>query len=87
MAVSGARVAVATTAVALNSDVDSVAGTALVVRNTGAGAVDVGGASVTSGTGYRLAANESVTVNLSSGEVLYAVADTTATVHVLRAGA
>lgn len=88
MAVNAERVTVETTAVALNAaDADSVSGVSLVVLNGGETAVNVGGSDVTSETGFELAADDSVTVDLASGEVLYAISASSATVHVLRTGA
>lgn len=71
MAVSAARVAVSTTAVALSTA--GTAGSKLVVKNTGAVAADLGPSSVTSAGGLDLAAGASVTVEMAPGDVLYAI--------------
>lgn len=68
--------------------VDVGAATDVLVQNTHASQhVYVGGADVTTSTGYRVAAaTTSQPLPLDSGEELYAIADTTATivVHVYR---
>lgn len=71
MAVTAARVTASTSAVALNIAVPS--GERLIVTNTSANAADLGPSTVTAGTGYSLAGNASVTVELDPGDVLYAV--------------
>lgn len=71
MAVTAARVTVSTTAVALNT-ADST-GQRLVIKNTSANAADLGASTVTAGAGFDLAADATVTVELDSGEVLYAI--------------
>lgn len=72
MAVTAARVTVSTTAVALNT-ADST-GQRLVIKNTnGTVAVDLGPVGVTAGAGFDLAAGATITVELDSGEVLYAI--------------
>ena len=88
MAVSAQRITVSTTAVALNTDTDSVGGTTLVVKNTSANAADLGPSTVTATTGFDLAAGASVTVELGLGEQLYAIrsAAADATLSVLRLG-
>ena len=89
MALSAARVSVTTSATVLNAaDTDGMQGQALLVRNKHASlSVDLGPAAVASGAGFELAAGEAVNVDLSTGELLYAIApSSTVTVHVLRAG-
>lgn len=91
MAVTSAQVAVSTTAVALNTDTDSVGGTVLWVRNTDAAAVlAFGGSGVTTATGFRIGPVTTVgPIELSTGEVLFAIASAAGpfTVDVLRLGA
>jgi uncharacterized Zn-binding protein involved in type VI secretion len=89
MAVVASRVSVGTTPTALNADSsDPVSGTVIVITN-GATAVDIGGSTVATGTGYPLAANGVVgPIPLTAGEVVYGVtAAGTSTVSVLRLGA
>jgi len=95
MAVSSGQVVVSTTAVALNTDVDTVGGTVLFVRNSDAtNGVALGGSGVTAGTGFRVpgAAAPGITVGpivLASSEQLFAIRTGAAdvTVDVLRLGA
>lgn len=90
MAVTAERVNVTDVATALNpADSDSVSGTSVLLTNSdGTNAIDLGPSDVTSGGGYQLAAGDSVSVDLSSGETLYGIAAATVTVvvHVLRVG-
>lgn len=87
MAVTSEQVSVADTAVALNTESGSVGGTKLVVTNRGSAAVHLGDSTVTTSDGYELAAGETITVELSHGEQLFAIGDATADdVHVLRTG-
>lgn len=87
MAVTAAQVAVGTSAVALNTDTDTVGGTILIIIN-GAAAVALGPSNVTTGTGFTLAVNAGpITVELGSGEQLFAICGTTSTLQVLRLGA
>lgn len=72
MAVSAARVTVSTSAVALNSATGG--GSRLIVRNTDAtNGVDIGASNVTAGTGYRLLAGQTLTLELLGGEQFYAI--------------
>lgn len=84
MAVTAARVTVSTSAVALNTA--STAGQTLVLKNTSANAADLGPSTVTATAGFDLAAGATVTVELSAGDVLYAIrsAAADATIAVLR---
>lgn len=88
MAVSAQRITVSTTAVALNTDTDTVGGTTLVIKNTSANAADLGPSTVAATTGFDLAAGATVTVELGLGEQLYAIrsAAADATLSVLRSG-
>lgn len=81
MAVSVERVTVETTAVALNPA--GTGGTILRIKN-GAAAIDLGGSGVTAGTGFEVAASGEVTVELDSGDVLYAICATSSVVQVMR---
>lgn len=90
MAVTSEQVTVSTTAVALNTETGPVAGTRMIVTNKHAtDAVALGPTGVTSGTGFRLAAGVTTTVELSVGEQLFAIRTgaSDATVDVLRSGA
>lgn len=81
MAVTAERVTVGTSAVALNT-----AGTgamSLRIKN-GAAAIDVGASGVTSGAGLEVAASGELTVEVDSGDVLYAICATSSVVQVLR---
>jgi hypothetical protein len=71
MAVSQQRITVSTTAVALHA-VDK-GGLDLVLKNTSANAADVGGAGVTAGTGFDLAAGATVNVRVKPGDQLFAI--------------
>ncbi len=85
MTVSAARVTASTSAVALNT-ADPVSVTHLFITNTSANAADIGPASVTAGTGYSLAANASLYVDVDPGDVLFAIrsAAADAVISVLR---
>lgn len=88
MAVQPDQVAVGTTATELTTaPTDTVAGQSLAIRNKGTASVYLGGAGVTTGNGFELAAGESLSVDLAEGERLYAIAASgTVPVHVLRTG-
>lgn len=76
---TGSRVTVSTTAVALNTA--GTSGQRLRVRNTDAtNGADLGASGVTAGAGFPLAANAEVTVDLSPGDVLYAIRSAAANV-------
>ena len=74
MAVKASRVNVGATATALSATDDSRAGEAVVVRNRGSAAVYLGGSDVTSSTGFQLDAGDTLAVDVTYGETLYAVA-------------
>lgn len=87
MAVSSAQLTVSTSAVALAAtESDGVFGFSLVIKNTGSTDVFLGAAGVTTSTGFALTAGATASVDLTSGEALFAVAAVTGTVHVLRVG-
>lgn len=72
MAVTASRVTVGTSAVALNTI--GTGGTTLRIKNTDVtNAVDLGASTVAAGTGYPLAAGETISVVANSGDSLYAV--------------
>lgn len=72
MSVTVNRVTVSTTAVALNAVGSS--GTTLKIKNTDAtNAVDLGTSTVTAGTGYPLAAGETITLDADPGDGVYAI--------------
>ncbi len=72
MAVTGARVTASTTAVALNTA--GTAGLTLFVRNVDAtDTCDIGGSGVTAGTGFPLAPNAQVEIELDAGDVVFAI--------------
>src|SRR5262249_61296188 len=86
MAVTGARVTVSTTAVALNSA--PTEGQVLIIRNNdGANAADLGGSGVTAGAGFSLVAGATITLPVSAGEQVFAIRSSGADVvlSVLRA--
>lgn len=86
MSVSGARVNVTGTATALFT-ADADASSVLVRNKDAAEIVALGASTVTYAAGFRLAAGESVSLDLAAGEVLYAISDgTTVECDVLRAG-
>jgi len=89
MAVSSEAVAVGEEAVALNSESGATSGTRLYLSNTGANDATLGDASVTGATGFVLEAGASLALELSYGEVVYAIrtdaSDTT--LQVMRTGA
>jgi hypothetical protein len=72
VAISAARITAGATTVALAAAEGG--GSQLIVRNTEAtNAASLGAADVASGTGFLLAAGQTVTINLDAGDVLYAV--------------
>lgn len=74
MAVSSEAIVVGETAVALNSESGATAGTWLYLYNSdGANAVTLGDADVTGSTGFVLGPGQSLALELSYGEVVYAV--------------
>ena len=89
MAVTAEVKTISSTAVALNDDSDTVAGTWLKVKNLdGANAVDLGPSTVTAGAGSPLVAGQEIEVKLAAGEILYAIRTIAADVDVaiLRTG-
>lgn len=88
MPVDSAQITVTTAATLLTSAVDSRDKGGIAITNRGSAAVYVGGPGVTTSTGYKLDAGESVAIDTDSpGDVAYGVVATgTETVHVLRAG-
>lgn len=90
MAITAGQVVVGAAAVALNATESGVSGTKLIVKNSHAtDAVVLGDSTVTSSTGFSLAAGATATVELAHGEILYGIRGAAAdvTVHVLRTGA
>lgn len=91
MSIEGARVTVTDTATALNvgGESDLVVGKSILATNRNAtNSVDVGGSAVASGAGHELKPGESVTIDLTPGEVCFAIAAAAQTVRVdvLRVG-
>lgn len=88
MAITTGQVSVSSTATALTSGQtdDAATGFSIVLKNTGSTDVFLGGSGVTTATGFVLAAGSTFSVDLGSGEQLFAVAAVTGTVHVLRVG-
>ena len=81
-AVTSARIAV-TTSPTLISQSGSEIGHAL-LKNTGAASVFLGGADVTTTTGYEFAVGETLSITLGSNEALYGIVATgTVLVHKL----
>lgn len=89
MAVSSGSVTVGASAVALNEESGATAGTRLYLSNTSANAATLGDAEVTGATGFVLGAGESLALELSYGEVVYAIRTDSddATLQVMRTGA
>lgn len=86
MAVTSSRVTVTTSATALVPTDGSVA--SIVAHNKGSASIDIGGASITTGTGFELAAGEAFTMDLNPGEIPYGIAASgTVRVDVLRSKA
>lgn len=72
MAVTASRVTVGATAVALNAA--GTSGSTLKIKNIDAtNAVDIGASAVTAGTGYPLAAGETLTIDADPGDGVYAI--------------
>ena len=89
MALAGRRVTVTDAATRIDvADTDSTYGRSIAVTNAGTAAIDLGGAGVTAGGGYSLAAGATITLDLQPGEALYgrAAATTSQPVHVLETG-
>lgn len=90
MAIQAQRVTVTDARVALNTDSDDrISGYSLLITNRdGTNSVDIGGATVTTGTGVELKPGESLSLDLHPGEIVYAVAPALASarVDVLRLG-
>jgi len=91
MAVSAAQIVVSTSAVALNpTEADTTSGTQLAIRNTHAtDALALGPSGVAAGTGFQLAAGQTIVMNVPYGEQIFAIRGAAAdiTAHVLRLGA
>ena len=90
MAVSSAAITVSTTAVALNTESGATAGTRLYIYNSDStNSATLGAADVAAGTGFVLGPAKSLTLDLSFGEVVYAIrtggADVTS-LQVMRTG-
>lgn len=88
MAVKASRVNVTSAATAVNSSVPSTTGQKCMVRNRDLSAsIFLGGANVTTATGFEVLAGEAVTVDLQPGDALFAIAATGSIVcHVLETG-
>jgi hypothetical protein len=89
MAVSSRAVTVTTTATRLDATADSGSPSVqgIMVHNNGAASVYLGGADVTTPTGFPLEAGESMAVDLRKGELLHGiVASGTVEVRVLEVG-
>lgn len=91
MAASGRRVTVTTSPTRLDTadkSQDHQSGDTIVLRNTDASAsVDIGGASVASGSGFELVAGAGLSYDLAGSDGLYAIAASgTVRVDVLETG-
>ncbi len=88
MAVQAAQVTVGTTATLLSgTDTDAVPGLSVAVQGPSGATVYLGGADVTTATGWPVAAGATFAVDLRAGDALYAVvASGTVAVPVLRTG-
>lgn len=90
MAVKAARVVVATTPTALNSvDTSGITGSGIAGKNMSAVEIFVGGADVSTATGYPVAAGAEFSLDFeSSAEIAYAIVATgTAEVAIIAVGA
>lgn len=86
MAVQHQRITASTTATAVAAT-NSDAVQSLVLRNSGATDVVLGGTGVTATTGYTLAAGVALgRIEIAAGEQLFVIAATTGTLEVLRLG-
>jgi hypothetical protein len=89
MATKAAAVTVANTPTSLiiaSPQADSVSGADIAVRNTSAVTVFLGGAAVTTSTGFPLFAGESVSMSIGEDAVYGIVVTSTAVVSVLMVG-
>lgn len=78
-----------TTATVLNTDTGVVSGGVVVIKNTHAtDALVLGDATVAAGTGFALAAGQTIHLTIPSGEQVYGIRGAAAdiTAHVLRLG-
>jgi hypothetical protein len=74
MTVSAEVLTISSTAVALNAETGQVSGTWLKIKNIdGSNAVDLGDSGVLATTGSPLIAGQEIEVQLSAGEILYAI--------------
>lgn len=88
MAAVGSQVSVTTTATRLDTSTAAGMGrSSLMVRNMGTVTIDLGGSTITAGTGFQLRAGESLSIDIASSDPIFGiVASGTATVHVLQVG-
>ena len=80
--IAGDSVEVGETAIALN--MANSAGCRLTVKNDGNEPADLGHSDVEVGSGFELADEETVELQLKAGEVLYAISEEGTTLKVLR---
>lgn len=80
MAVTAQRVAVGTSAVALNTA--DTSGLQLTVKAVAA--LSLGPSTVTTANGFEVATGQTVTVSVDAGDVLFGIAAAATTAHVLR---
>lgn len=87
MAVSSAQVAVGATPTSLGVTDGGQVGVRILLRNTGATDVFLGGSAVTTAIGYNLASGTSLALSdLNADDAVFAIAAVSGTVHVLRTG-
>lgn len=88
MALKTAQVTVGTTPVQLTGpDLDHRDGNSIAVQAPAAATLYIGDATVTSSTGWPVAAGQSLALDLNYGEIVYGVLETgTGTAYVLRTG-
>jgi len=88
MASLGTRITVTTTATKLNgTDTNRISGSSLVIRNKGEVSIFLGNTDVLSSTGFELEVGESITLDLSTGDNIYAItASGTCVCHILALG-
>lgn len=87
MAVSAQQVTVGTSATQLSvADTDAISGESLAIYNGSGSTVYLGGSGVTTGAGFPLATGTTLTVDLTPGSSLYAIAASSVTISVLAVG-
>lgn len=88
MSATGRQTTVTTSATRLDDAVNTMANAAVLIRNRGSVPVFLGGAAVTTGTGFQLDAGEAISIDIAgANDPLYGVvASGSAVCHVLQVG-